>query len=57
MESIRQSIGGRDKSDADIKAFLDRLRTTAEALDAALHDARRFGGQGPPVEMPADRAA
>ncbi|MBI1736129.1 MAG: hypothetical protein HYR51_13215 [Candidatus Rokubacteria bacterium] len=56
MESDQHLEELRD-SDADMKAFLDRLRTTADALDAALHEARRLHVVPPPGPSPVDRAA
>lgn len=56
MESSQDPEAVSD-SDGDIKAFLDRLKTTADALDAALYDARRLHATKPTAEMPADRAA
>ena len=56
MES-NQDLDALTDSDSDIKAFLDRLKTTADALDAALYDARRLHGTEPMADMPADRAA
>ena len=51
-----QRISEREDSDAGLRAAVDRLKRTAQALDAALDDARRVG-MTKPWAPSANRAA
>ena len=54
MESDQGSQGSQRSDAADVKAFLDRLRATTEALETALQDAKRLHIS---VRRPSDRLA
>jgi hypothetical protein len=50
-------LDGFSQPDASVRTFLDRLKATADALDAALADAKRFYDADGAADAPADRAA